>query len=254
MAIINFNAAQVEPQSSFEPIPSDWYNVMIDESEMKPTKDGGGAYLECRLSILDGPYANRKLYIRLNLQNANATAVNIAYGQLSAICHATGVIQVADSHELHGKPFGAKVVVRPPKGEYDASNEVKAFRACSGAVSGASSPGGSAAGSGAATGATPAWVQKKAAQADPDETVTIDQAVIDAAVEAAVEAEAAQAKAEAAAKAKAAKKAELLRQLAEADEDEIEDAVITPSAAQATVEETPAQPHAAASGKPPWMK
>ena len=91
MALLNFNAATVDPQTEFKPIPNDWYNVVMEESEMKPTKDGTGAYLECRLSVLDGAYANRKVFIRLNLQNANDVAVEIAYAQLSAICHSVGV-------------------------------------------------------------------------------------------------------------------------------------------------------------------
>lgn len=146
MVALNFNANAVEPQKSFEPIPNNWYNVMIDESEMKPTKDTLGSFLELRLNVMDGDYANRKIFCRLNLNNKNATAVEIAEGQLSAICHAVGVIQCETSEMLHGKPFQAKIVVRPPKGDYDASNECKAFKACdegAGAVTDGAADGGS---------------------------------------------------------------------------------------------------------------
>lgn len=132
MAQLNFNAAQVQPQQPFEPVPNNWYNVVIDESEVKPTSSGTGAYLELRLNIIDGDYANRKLFCRLNIQNDNAKTVEIAYQQLSAICHATQTIQVNDSSELHGKPFQVKVIVKPPQNGYDASNEFKGFKACDG--------------------------------------------------------------------------------------------------------------------------
>lgn len=129
MASLNFNAANVAPNLSFDPLPPGWYVAMIDESEMKPTKDGTGAYLQIRLNILDPNYANRKVYDRLNLQNSNQVAVNIAQATLSAICHATGRIQVMDSTELHGIPLEVKLSVRNADANYNATNEVKGYRA-----------------------------------------------------------------------------------------------------------------------------
>lgn len=146
MVALNFNAATVEPQKAFEPLPAGWYNVMIDESEMKPTKDTKGAYLNLRLNVMEGEFANRKVFCRLNLQNANATAVEIAEGHLSAICHAVGVIQCETSEMLHGLPFQVKLSLRPPKDDYEASNDCKAFKACdegAGAAAGGAADGGS---------------------------------------------------------------------------------------------------------------
>lgn len=132
MAKLNFNASSVEPTVSFQPVPDGWYNVMITESEMKPTKDGSGAYLELGMKILDGDHAGRMLYDRLNIQNKNPVAVEIAYRTLSAICHVTGVLQLQDSQQLHGIPFQAKVVVRPASNGYDASNDIKGYRDANG--------------------------------------------------------------------------------------------------------------------------
>ena len=128
MAQLNFDASTVPPSESIEAIPAGWYNAQIDQSEMKPTKDGSGAYLALRFSILDGQYVNRKVFTRLNLRNANPVAQEIAYKQLSAICHATGVLQVQDSQQLHGRPMKIKVSVRAASGDYEASNELKAFK------------------------------------------------------------------------------------------------------------------------------
>ena len=136
MAQLNFDANTVSPADSIEAIPAGWYNAQIDQSEMKPTKDGSGAYLELRFSVLDGQYANRKVFGRLNLRNANPVAQEIAYKQLSAICHATGVLQVQDSQQLHGRPMKIKVSVRAASGDYEASNELKAFKNINEAVDG----------------------------------------------------------------------------------------------------------------------
>ncbi|AIM40604.1 hypothetical protein [Vibrio phage VpKK5] len=129
MANLNFNAAQVDPAQSFDPIPAGWYTVKINESEMKPTKNGQGAYLELEMEVLDGQYAGRKIWDRLNLQNQNQTAVEIAYRTLSAICHATNVIQCQDSQQLHNIPMEAKVIVRAATEQYEASNEIRGYRA-----------------------------------------------------------------------------------------------------------------------------
>lgn len=129
MAQLNFDASQVAPDAGVaEAIPAGWYNVMADESEMKPTKDGNGAFLALRFTVLDGQFVNRKVFTRLNLRNANPVAQEIAYKQLSAICHAVGVMQVADSTQLHGRPLKIKVKVRAASGDYEASNEISAYK------------------------------------------------------------------------------------------------------------------------------
>lgn len=128
MVQLNFDANQVPPNAGYEPVPEGWYNVAITESDVKPTKDGEGAMLVLKASIIDGPHANKLIFIRLNIQNKNQQAVDIAYRDLSAICHATGVYRVEDSSQLHNIPFQVRVTVRPAKDGYDASNEVKGYR------------------------------------------------------------------------------------------------------------------------------
>lgn len=156
MAQLSFDATTVPPSEPIEAIPAGWYNAQIDQSEMKPTKDDSGAYLELRFSILDGQYVNRKVFTRLNLRNANPVAQEIAYRQLSAICHATGVMQVQDSQQLHGRPLKIKVKVRAASGDYEASNEISAFKNIDEQVDG---PVG---GAPAAAGGAP-WAQQPAA-------------------------------------------------------------------------------------------
>ena len=112
MAQLNFDASTVAPQEAFDPIPAGWYPAQIVESEMKAGSKPGSAYLAITLQIMGGDFNNRKVFDRFNLQNANPVAVEIAYRSLSAVCHAVGLIQVADSQLLHGHPLMVKVSVR----------------------------------------------------------------------------------------------------------------------------------------------
>ena len=129
-SVLNFDASQVAPDSgSQDALPAGWYDVMMVESVMKPTKGGDGAYLECKFNVIaPAQHQNKKVYTRLNLRNANATAQEIGYKQLSAICHAVGVLQVADSAQLHNLPLKVKLKLRKADGEYDASNEITSFK------------------------------------------------------------------------------------------------------------------------------
>ena len=160
MAQLNFDASQVAPSEALEAIPAGWYNAQMTASEMKPTVDGTGAYLQAEFTVLSGDYAGRKLFDRINLQNKNPVAVEIGYKTLSAICHAVGVIQVQDSQQLHGRPLQLKVSLRAagPGADgkhYEASNEVKGYKGMDGAgVPMAGAPAGGA----------PSWAPQPPAQ------------------------------------------------------------------------------------------
>lgn len=129
-AVLNFDASQIAPDTGAQDaLPAGWYDVVMEASEMKPTKDNTGAYLECKLNVIAPQnFQGKKIYTRLNLRNANATAQEIGYKQLSAICHAVGVLQVADSAQLHNIPFKVKLKLRPAEGPYEASNDVTAYK------------------------------------------------------------------------------------------------------------------------------
>ena len=133
LAGYNFNAEEVEPSSSFDPIPAGWYTAIISNSEMKATRDGYGEYLSLTLQIIEGQYENRLVFARLNLKNANDKAVDIARKDLAAICRAVGVMSPKSSEELHDKPLMIKVKVRPASGDYEASNDIGGYKAVEGA-------------------------------------------------------------------------------------------------------------------------
>jgi len=123
----NFNANQVEPSSNLEAIPAGKYLAVITESELKPTKSGSGSYLQLTFQVLEGEYKGRFLWSRLNLQNANPTAVKIAQAELSAICRAVGVLTPGDSVELHNLPLVINVKCRKREDSGDVTNEIRGF-------------------------------------------------------------------------------------------------------------------------------
>ena len=129
----NFNAEEIEPSSSFDPIPAGWYQAIISNSEMKATRDGYGEYLSLTLQVIEGQYENRLVFARLNLKNANDKAVDIARKDLAAICRAVGVMSPQASEELHDIPLMIKVKVRPASGDYEASNDIGGYKAVEGA-------------------------------------------------------------------------------------------------------------------------
>jgi hypothetical protein len=149
MQLSGFDANAVEPQEAFEPLAAGWYKAVITESEEKPTKAQTGSYLQIKLQVIEGNAQGRVIFDRLNLNNPNGTAVDIAQRTLSAICRAVGIMTPRDSTELHDKPMMVKIVVKPASGDYSAGNEVKGYEPVNGA---SQAPAGASAGA-----ATPPW-------------------------------------------------------------------------------------------------
>jgi hypothetical protein len=145
-----FDANSVEPNSGFDPVPAGKYLAVITESEMKPTKANTGQYLQLTFQILDGEYKGRMLWARLNLDNPNATAVQIARADLSAICRAVGVLAPNDSVELHNLPLVIDVRCKKRADTGEITNEIKGFGR-------KDAPPPSPAGPPAATNSTPPW-------------------------------------------------------------------------------------------------
>lgn len=132
-SLSGFDARTVEPNEGFDILPAGDYDAVIVKSELVETKDKTGKMLKMEFQILSGKFQNRKLFCNLGIGLSEATdggrqAVKIAKGNLSAICRAVGVLTPSDSSELHNKPLRITVKIRPPKGQYAASNEISSFK------------------------------------------------------------------------------------------------------------------------------
>lgn len=122
-----FDANQVEPTGDVEAIPAGKYLAVITDSQMKPNKAGTGSLLQLTFQVIEGDYENRLLWTRLNLDHPNATAVQIARADLSAICRAVGVLAPKDSVELHNLPLMINVRCKKRQDTGDVVNEIKGY-------------------------------------------------------------------------------------------------------------------------------
>jgi len=133
MTELNFDANVVEPATGrFELLPVDDYLAVISESTAKDTKkimaDGKpGKYYSFVFTIIEGDYKDRKVFVNLNLKNDSEKTVEIAQGDLSAICRATGVLHPKISEELHNIPVVISVGIRKGSNGYEDSNYVKKY-------------------------------------------------------------------------------------------------------------------------------
>lgn len=129
MADLNgFDANAVEPNAGFGLMPRGEYDAVIVSSERKATKAGDGHYLSLEFQVLSGEYQNRKLWANLNLWNKNDKAVQIAKGDLSAICRAIGVPTPKDSSELHNKPLKLSVAIKKNNQTDEDENRIVGYK------------------------------------------------------------------------------------------------------------------------------
>ena len=122
-----FNAGDVDPLGDRSPIPAGDYKAIVTKSDWKQTKSGKGRYLELVIQIIEGAHKSRLLWSRLNLENPNSQAVQIARAELSSVCRAVGVMTPRDTSELHNVPFIVSVSVKKRDDNGDFTNEVKGY-------------------------------------------------------------------------------------------------------------------------------
>lgn len=90
-----FNANQYEPNQGFgiHP-PAQKIPFIISNTSIKETKDKTGGYLAVELTSAQGVVVSN-----YNIHNQSPKAVEIAYGQLSALCRAVGIYQIDGNNE-----------------------------------------------------------------------------------------------------------------------------------------------------------
>jgi hypothetical protein len=126
---LNFNAAQVEPSTGFDPLPEGSYLVMVAKAEEKPTKSGAGVQLVMELRVLDGKYAKRTLFHRINLTNPNTTCVQIGRAELSAVCRALGVMTPKAAFEFCNRQARVSVKIAQRSDGKGLTNEIHKWEA-----------------------------------------------------------------------------------------------------------------------------
>ena len=181
MAQLTFNATNIKPMgigASQLPVSGkEGHVVMITGSEMVENAAKTGGFLALNLTVTEGPSKGEEGIYRLNIFHETPKVQEIAYAQLSAVCHVTGVFDVKDTQQLHNIPFRAVVALQ--KGDNEQGyTEIKGVLHSDGAAPGKSTGGAPAtpppaaeggaapwtapaAAAGTAAAATPAWAQPK---------------------------------------------------------------------------------------------
>ena len=128
-----FDAEATEP-TSFDLLPVGDYEAMIVESEKK-TSQGGDDYISLTFQILGPTHAGRKHWHNLNLwHKTSKEAVQIANGNLSAICRAVGVLHPRDTSELHNLPMIVRISQKPRKDNGEMQNQMTNWKPKGGAA------------------------------------------------------------------------------------------------------------------------
>lgn len=164
--LTNLYNPDAEAQGDIGKLPTGEYTAQIIDSDMKPTNDNSGAYLELTYEVMDGPLKGRKHWERLNLDSQNAQAVEIANRQFASVREATGVANPRDSQELHYKPHtirvefypaGSEITYGKKKGQKRDRDEanIKAWKKLEGATT--TTPTTTTSGDGSGQGSTPPW-------------------------------------------------------------------------------------------------
>lgn len=109
------------PDSEYSPIPDGEYVAQIEETEFKTTSKGG-TMLVVKFQIVGSAQDGRTLTERLNIQNDNEKAVEIALQTLAKITTAAGLSVLKDTSELIGKKMYVSVATKKGEGTYTDAN------------------------------------------------------------------------------------------------------------------------------------
>lgn len=110
--------------SDRDPFPAGVYPIQVIESDVGPTKNGKGTILKFKAEVIDGEHKGRLVFGQMNLQNENATAMEIGQSEFRALREVTGVLAPDDTQDLHFKQFQAHIEIEPAKGEFKAKNQI----------------------------------------------------------------------------------------------------------------------------------
>lgn len=112
MPAFSFDATSVAPaQKSFGPLPNGTYECVINNGDIKATKAGTGEYLELEFQVISGEHAGRRVWERLNINNPNKQAEDIAREQLAGLCMALNIPKLSDTDELLDIPVNVYIEI-----------------------------------------------------------------------------------------------------------------------------------------------
>jgi hypothetical protein len=122
-----FDPNTIEDRVEFTIYPVGEYIAEVTASDYKPTKSGNGKFIELEFTILDGEYAGRKYWDRLNVQHENKMAMDIANSSMKDLMKAIGKPNepCRNTSMLHGIPVKLKVGISKRKDTGEDQNTVR---------------------------------------------------------------------------------------------------------------------------------
>jgi len=124
MAYLGADLSQTKEQQSFDPVPPGDYHVTIIDSVVVETKTPGKHMLKVVFSVVDGPFAERKIFDNFVL--GNEAAMSRMKSMAIASQHKSPDF-IQDSEELHGLKLIIKVKVSTDPG-YPPQNKITRFK------------------------------------------------------------------------------------------------------------------------------
>lgn len=116
-----------EPSKDFEVLPPGKYTCLIESAELRNTQKGTGKLIKVTLKVVEGLYANRKLFDNINVRNPSADCQRMGIAQLSSIGRAAECYPVDDTANLVDKVVIAVVKVKKREDTNEDKNDVRTY-------------------------------------------------------------------------------------------------------------------------------
>lgn len=149
-------------ERSFDPLPpGDYLAQAVEGSVVR--KDNGNAMIKLTFEVMEGDFERRRIWLNLNIRNANPTAQRIATEQLTELWRdalgGKGNPPAAD--DLCYRPVLLRIEQKKRKDTGTTENVIKKFMPANGSAPPASKAPASQAAP-AANGSRPSWLKKSA--------------------------------------------------------------------------------------------
>lgn len=118
MAQLNYVPDTTDKYQGFEPLPAGEYKVQIVDSDIVTPKSGNGSMIKFQYEVIADPqFDGRKIFDNIIIEHSSVDAERIGKQKLNTICALTGVKQIKDTAQLHGKTMSVLLSVKDNQGE-----------------------------------------------------------------------------------------------------------------------------------------
>lgn len=152
------NVGDMPTESTFAPLPAGWYQASIKAVELKTSNSGTSTYMNIQYSILGPSHQGRVVFGMCGVSNNDPDKEATSRYFMGQLMRAAGIQRLTDTDQLVGTNLEIKLTIKAKTAEYDASNNVKEYRAISGSALPVATP---SAGTPAPEGGSkPPWAKK----------------------------------------------------------------------------------------------